>query len=259
VSKLDFSARPNAWVIGCIVAALACSYVFLWRGRPPLPSPLHQASGTPAPPPPTTAAAGPTATSHAAVPAPNPPVEPLPDLTAAVDRLLAAVAPSAPANADFPPFARHQLQWVFTEARSGRLTIVLLEDLANSKLHANTLMASGEGVLGGSRSIVVAQPGFRRLLRAGLRQQRNDFMLGLVHEALHLQSPTFAAPSTKAPIERLAEETRVWRTVDIEVVRPLRRRGEPMDPTFLRVDDALLACRDRLPCQALSPDQIPEG
>jgi hypothetical protein len=70
-------------------------------------------------------------------------------------------------------------------------------------------------------------------------RQRNDFMISLVHEIVHLQRA------------ETSSEPRVWCEVNAQVVRPLRRLSQPMHPRFLQVDDALRACSDTLPCQGL--------
>jgi hypothetical protein len=82
-------------------------------------------------------------------------------------------------------------------------------------------------------------------------------MLGLVHEAVHLRKPALSSPANATAEERLAEELRAWRTVSVNVVRPLRELGEPMNATFIRVDEALLACADRTDCQPLTSAMIP--
>jgi hypothetical protein len=184
------------------------------------------------------------------------------DVNQAADRLLAAVDPAVPDNAWFPAPAREALEWLYAEVRVGRLTIAVLERLDKTNLHGNVLMASG--IVENRPTLLIAEPRLRTFLADGdglsrpfTRKQRNDFMLGLVHEAVHLRKPQLPAPANSSYEERVAEELRAWRTVSVEVVRPLRRIGEPVDSVFIRIDDALLACDDRSDCQVLRASMIP--
>jgi hypothetical protein len=184
------------------------------------------------------------------------------DVNHAADRLLAAVDPAVPDNAWFPAPAREALEWLYGDVRAGRLTIAVLERLDNTNLHGNVLMASG--MVEGRRTLLLSEPRLRTFLndrdgasRPFTRKQRNDFMLGLVHEAVHLRSAQLPSPASSSYEERVAEELRAWRTVSLEVVRPLRGLGEPIDGVFIRLDDALLACGDRPDCQVLRASMIP--
>ena len=82
-------------------------------------------------------------------------------------------------------------------------------------------------------------------------------MIGLVHESVHLRNPRFAAPADVTQEERVAEELRAWRTVNLQVVRPLRARAEPIHSSFVRMDDALRSCGDRPDCQPLTAAMVP--
>jgi len=85
-------------------------------------------------------------------------------------------------------------------------------------------MASG--IVEGKPMIVMAGPRFLDFLVEGgrtsppfTRRQRNDFALGLVHETVHLEKDNTANPTILQ--ERLAEELRAWRKVDLNVVREI--------------------------------------
>lgn len=168
----------------------------------------------------------------------------------AVDTLLDfATVPSAD-NQYFPRFAREKIAWLTARVRARTATVLLLKDLAGTNLGADDLMASV--VLDGRYTIVISQPRFTQLLVEGGRaeppfveQQQNDFMLGLVHEVVHLQG---APPGPARSQDRVREESRTWREVSINVVRPLRRLGQRVHPKFVRVDQALRWCDDLLPC-----------
>ena len=81
------------------------------------------------------------------------------------------------------------------------------------------------------------------------QQQKNDFAVGLVHEIVHLQNPD-ADPRNQAT--RVAEESRVWREVNSEVVRPLLAGNHPLHSRFRDIDTALRICGDELPCPPLT-------
>lgn len=175
-------------------------------------------------------------------------------LTAAVDLLLASSQPSVAANQELPQFALEQLAWLFGEMRSGRLRIILLSDLSNTNLTSGDLMASG--TVDGIKTVIVARPRFLELLAEGpgpvgpfTEEQRNDFMLGLVHEAVHLRGAPTRSPEAAGHEAAMAEEVRVWREVNQNVVRPLRAAGRPVHRTFTRIDDQFRACGDRIDCR----------
>src|SRR5439155_11842608 len=92
----------------------------------------------------------------------------------------------------------------------------------------------GSGRPEGKAIIVIARPRFveflsdgRPKLAAFSKQQRNDFALALVHEGVHLQN---ASPGSPASLkDRLHEEQRAWREVDLNVVRQFRQLQQPMN------------------------------
>src|SRR6266849_159816 len=116
------------------------------------------------------------------------------DVQATADQLLTLVTPSKKENSYYPAFAKEKIDWVNAEAKAGKLSILLVNDISGTSMDAGTLMASG--VIKGKRTIVIVQPRFKRLLleEGGVRgpftqRQKNNFMLGLVHEAVHLANP----------------------------------------------------------------------
>lgn len=174
------------------------------------------------------------------------------ELQATADQLLALVDPERPENDYFSDFARDRLRWMVREHRAGRLDVAFLTD-SSAGFPADVLMAASK--LNGRPTIFIAKPRFMKfLIETGATtppftpQQKNDFALALVHEVVHLQSPDADAGNIDL---RAAEESRVWREVSLQVVRPLRARNQPIHRRFRDVDDALRACRDELPCAAL--------
>ena len=171
----------------------------------------------------------------------------------AVNSLLTAVKQSV-GDPAMPPFARARITWLTKAQRAGALSIVLLRHTGSAGLDDEALMASGH--VDGRLVIVIARAQFERLLEGSegtsasfSRRQRNDFLLGLVHETVHLERDH---PEGTASLEdRLCEEERAWRTVDVEVVRPLLARHEPMNQRFIEADAALRLCGTREPCHAL--------
>ena len=194
-----------------------------------------------------------------AVAAPTPPIPLAPvltddDLRVALDGMLDAVHPEDPDNAYLPDFARDRLRWMWREHAASRLEVAFLSRTATGgSVPDDLLMATWRTQ--GKATIMIVKPRFAELLHEGgpavppfSRRQRNDFIVGLVHEIVHLQNPD-ADPTN--PDLRAAEEARAWREVTLHVVRPLRLRNEPMRQRFREVDDALRACGDRVPCPLL--------
>ena len=173
------------------------------------------------------------------------------DIQKAADALLAfATVPDAQ-NQYFPKFAKEKIAWLTARVTAGTAAVLLLKDPSHTNLSADDLMASA--VLGGRHTVVISQPRFVQFLIEGGRvsppfgeQQRNDFMLGLVHEVVHLQAVGLSGPTGKQ--ERIREESRTWHEVSLNVVRPLRWLGQRVHPKFVRVDEALRSCGDVLPC-----------
>jgi hypothetical protein len=182
------------------------------------------------------------------------------ELSAAVNQLFTSVKRSIAEDGYLPEFAREKIAWLIGQQRSGALSITLLKDASGTNLSDEDLMASGK--VEGRSVIVIAQPRFSIFLSEGgrsvapfSRQQVNDFMLGLVHETVHLQNANPGDPASLAG--RLGEEVRAWREVDVNAVRPLRRLNQPMNARFTAADDALRSCGDHAPCQPLLDILIP--
>ncbi|HVZ23063.1 MAG TPA: hypothetical protein VG871_18445 [Vicinamibacterales bacterium] len=175
-------------------------------------------------------------------------------INSAANALLADVKRRAADDDAVPPFARERIAWLTSEQRSGTLSITLLSHPDTANLSPDALMASGD--VDGRQVIVISRPRLAAILAetGGLsqpfsRRQRNDFLLGLVHETVHLERRHVEPDPTLG--DRLDEEERAWRTVDGRVVRPLLAHDEPMDPQFLDADRALRSCGDTPPCQPL--------
>ena len=176
------------------------------------------------------------------------------DLSTVVNQLFSSVSPSLPENEYFPQFAKERLLWIVTQRKAGKLSVILLKNTDNTNLYFEDLMASG--IVEGKPMIVIAGPRFLDFLLEGGRtsppftqRQRNDFAVGLVHETVHLEKDNTANPANFQ--ERLAEELRAWRKVDLNVVRHLRRLNQPMNPRLIEADDALRSCSDEAECESL--------
>ncbi len=175
------------------------------------------------------------------------------ELQRAADGLMAAVNPELMSNGYFPGFVKDRLRWFNTEHMMGRLDVRLFHEPPTNSLPPDVVMASmregGKGVIFLSKRRFAAD--FRATGGVGPpfnARQRNDFMISLVHELVHLQHPE-ANPAD--PIEHAPEELRVWSEVNMQIVRPLRRLSQPVHSRFREVDDALHACHDSFPCPAL--------
>ena len=175
-------------------------------------------------------------------------------LQTAADELLAAVDPAKPQNQYFPEFAREKLTWMLREHTIGRLDVAFFNNTPTVELPADVLMAAWRR--DGTATIFIGKRRFEQFLLEGgattspfTQQQKNDFVLALVHEVVHLQNPD-AHP--RDPEMRAQEESRAWRAVTVEVVRDLVAANQPLDQRFRDVDIVLRACNDQLPCPSLA-------
>ncbi len=176
------------------------------------------------------------------------------ELQRAADGLLAAVNPDLPENGYFNDYAREKVRWMNRQHAAGRLTIAMVFETAGPVMPPDVLMAATK--LNGRPTVLIARERFASFLREGGRSespftpgQKNDFLVALTHEVVHLQNPSADASTPEA---RAREEGRVWREVNLNLVRPFRALQQPIHGLFLRVDDAFRNCRDRLPCPELS-------
>jgi len=176
------------------------------------------------------------------------------DLSVAVNQLFSSLDPSRPENQYLPEFAKERILWITTQKKAGKLSIILLKNTDNTNLYFEDVMASG--IVEGKPMIVINGPRFLDFLLEGERtsppftqRERNDFAMGLVHETVHLEKDNTANPANFQ--DRLAEELRAWRKVDLNVVRQMRRLNQPMNPRLIEVDDALRSCDDKADCELL--------
>jgi len=182
------------------------------------------------------------------------------DLNAAVNQLFRSVNPSLPENQYFTQFAKDKISWIINQQKLGQLRLILLKNIEQAGLVAEDLMASG--ILEGKAMIVISQPSLVDFLLQGGRtsvpftqQQKNDFLIGLVHEVVHLQNPNRGNPARIE--ERLQEELRTWRVVDLNVVRQFRKINQPMNPRLIEADDILRRCGNQTQCEPLTKILLP--
>jgi hypothetical protein len=130
------------------------------------------------------------------------------ELGTAANQLFGSVKRSIAEDSSLPEFAREKIAWLIGQQRAGALSITLLKNATGTNLSDEDLMASGR--VDGKSVIVIAQPRFSTFLAEGgplsapfSRQQVNDFMLGLVHETVHLQNANPGNPASLA--DRLSE------------------------------------------------------
>lgn len=175
------------------------------------------------------------------------------EVEAAAEALLADVNPALPSNAYFTEFMKDQLLWFRQEQERGRVDIRLFHDTAEYSLPPDIVMAIARDR--GKDVIVLSKPRLAAdlLSTGGLippfnARQRNDFVISLIHEILHLRNPS---ANPRDPAAHAQEERRVWREMTLRAVRPLRKMHQALNPRFEEVDDALRECRDALPCGRL--------
>jgi hypothetical protein len=177
-----------------------------------------------------------------------------PELTVAANELLASVKRRITEDPTVPRFARERIEWLTAQQRAGTLKITLLKNAASASLDCEDLMAAG--TIEGRQVIVIAQTRFADFLAETgpasapfSRQQQDDFMLGLLHETVHLERSDLG--DLRSFESRLDEEMRAWEKVDVNVARPLRSTHEPLGAVFIAEDEAIRSCGDQRPCQAL--------
>ncbi len=182
------------------------------------------------------------------------------DLNAAVNQLFRSVNPSLPENQYFTQFAKDKISWIISQQKLGKLRLLLLKNIEQAGLVAEDLMASG--IVEGKPMIVISQPSLVDFLLQGGRtsapftqQQKNDFAIGLVHEVVHLQNPNRGNPAKLE--ERLQEELRTWRVVDLNVVRQFRKINQPMNRRLIEADDILRSCGNHAQCEPLTRILLP--
>lgn len=175
------------------------------------------------------------------------------EVQGAADALLAATNPDLPENDHFPRLAADTLRWLRREHRAGRVVVAFLGESEGNLPPGVFMMAT---LLNERPTLVIAKPMLARFLREGGRlsapfsqQQRNDFTVGLAHEVIHLQRWPTGVPSKE---QRAAEEATVWHQVSTQIVRPWRMADQPVNPRFIRVDDAFRRCNDVLPCSEVA-------
>jgi hypothetical protein len=175
------------------------------------------------------------------------------EVQGAADALLAATNPDLPDNGHFTSLARDTLRWLVKEHAAGRVVVAFLGE-GEGDLPAGVFMVATR--LSDRATLVIAKPMLARFLREGGRlsapftqQQRNDFVIGLAHEVIHLQRWPERPPSKQ---ERATEEAAVWHQVSMQIVRPWRAANQPVNQRFARVDDAFRRCGDVLPCPELA-------
>ena len=177
------------------------------------------------------------------------------ELNAAVARLFEEVDPDRRPTTHIPVYAQQQIRWVVGRYRANTLPLLLVDASQVSDADKDALMTSSGTEKAGA--ILVLKPAFTELLREGpagvagpfTAEQRNDFVVGVVHAAVHLRVATMNQnAATGVGDDAAAQERRVWRDVMLNVVRPMRSTGAPLHHTFVQVDDAFQRCNDRIDC-----------
>jgi hypothetical protein len=164
--------------------------------------------------------------------------------------------PTFPKNQYFPDYAKDKLTWAVREHHAGRLTLAPFVNAESIQLPADVLLAAAR--LDGHPTIFISMPRLAAFLQEPghsihpfSRQLINTFAIGLIHEIVHLQNPS-ANPQDADPRTFVREEFRVYREVNLGVVRPMRYAKQPMSQNLRDVDDMLSLCHDVLPCPGLA-------
>ena len=141
------------------------------------------------------------------------------DLGAAIDRLVKEIDPDRRENGNVPVYARAKLRWVMRDYRAKTLPILLVNGPPPLNDQHDAMMTSTS-----APAILVYKPRFVELLQEGsdgekapfTAEQRNDFMLGIVHQAVHLEYATrLGDAATPDGLRASGEERRVWRELTL--------------------------------------------
>jgi hypothetical protein len=167
-----------------------------------------------------------------------------------MNRLLTEVNPSREDNAYFPPLVKEKLAWILSRQAAKTL---------NLRVWITTPVSVSDNSVMTSRYVERGQPTIDVFASAVFNYAKNKntnpqavrlwFALSLTHEAAHLENPATAWNRITNDAHLMAEEEmRVYRKVDLEAVRPLRRRGFSVESTLTKIDDFLLRCKDAVAC-----------
>ena len=169
--------------------------------------------------------------------------------------LMVSVAPAARGNEYFPPMASNKLAWILEESYQGRLIL----DFHGENLdlnQPNILMQAGYE--GGKPYVRISAPALWHWVREvsnvpkGFNQEiKHDFLIGVVHQAVHLEHPTDVLYKLASSPESWAiEETRAWREVVMGVVAPLRSQNQSVGTVFVQAHELLKKCAEPHDCPA---------
>ncbi len=182
-----------------------------------------------------------------------------------VNDLLTATGASDPANSYMTPFMKEKIQWIWDEYSAGRLKIEAIGQYYKIKagLENKATMMSSAYVSKNSDDkppytpcIFIYTPRLLMIVRVqqkvpvGFNQlSKNNFALGLVHEATHFErDKSYYTKGNATDEQQLLEEERVWIKVDQLAVKQLRAIGQPLDTDFLEADDILQRCDYKRGC-----------
>src|SRR3989344_2516444 len=174
------------------------------------------------------------------------------------ERLMGESDPFFIGNKYYPPFGIAWLRGIVEANKKGELLITPVTTFPGA---SSTLMASGYN--GQKMEIEISLLklwGFVNVdypvTKYDSRVAKHTFMNGMVHEALHLRGQKkeffdFSENSTdtqRVYEERLKEELRVWPIMIINVIRPLRVVGQPLNNDDIEADGILRGCKDDPSC-----------
>jgi hypothetical protein len=185
----------------------------------------------------------------------------------------AAVDPKRPENVYFPPYLKEKLQWLKDNAMTGYNPImpegwdsVSVISPQTATMAIATYCTIPAPANWNDRPCIFVYPimmmillRFEFHLTAPDQRFKNEFAMYLGHEGIHLErEKAFFRPNIPHE-EVVKEETRTWFKMCRDMVRPLRRAGQPVGKDLEDVDDLVKACGYKLPCrkfEALVRDKL---
>lgn len=266
-AKLSSAAAPcppkRHWWIGIVAVLIVVSVCLLalLNQRPEQSSKISQ-------PLPTQPAQGPIAPAKTVIKMADGTIVAAtePEMTQLVNSLLKAINPANAENSYMPPFLRDKINWGYSEIAQKRIEVMLrpwFSQKFDGTQDQATMMDSGYYSVNNDHkapfmgNLNIFAPRLLTYVRVqqkvpvGFNQMsKNTFSIMFAHEMVHLErSPQYFVGPYR-PEGRKKEEVRTWFKVSMEIVRPLRKVGQPLESDFLECDDILKGCYDDPTCPA---------
>jgi hypothetical protein len=170
------------------------------------------------------------------------------------NKLLAAINPVSPENKYMPDLMKEKIEWVFSKYSAKELDLLFIESYGDgtSPVFMTSMLVNDRPRIEIYLARWITYIRFQRKMKTGFDQMtKNLFAISLVHEAVHMERANKWAQLSK---EWLREEVRVWKKVDLGIVRPLREIGQPVEIDLIEFDELMKSH----PCMSLNCPELYE-